>query len=70
MGQLQLSPGQSEAPPWVQCPSTRPRPEGAKHVWGYGWLRPFDRYGPTGPRIGGFALNVPNEFGAAMGAPG
>ena len=30
MGQPQLSPGQSAAPPWVKCPPTRLRPEGAK----------------------------------------
>ena len=50
--------------------SFRPfRLKGLKSL-GNGWLRPFARYGPTGPRIGGFALNVPNEFGTAMGAPG
>jgi len=32
MGQQQFSPGQSESPPWVRCPQTRDRPEGAKLV--------------------------------------
>ncbi len=39
MGQRQLSPGQSEAPPWVKCPSTRPRPEG-QNSWRFRSVTP------------------------------